>query len=234
MKLSLHLKLISDATFGRGDGVAGLIDSEVEHDGTTGLPFLRGRTIKGLLAEECANILFASSTHNLAITGKFENAAKFLFGQAGSTLDDDAMMRVGHALLPRELREAITDDVKASLPHHRPRLTPAEVLESLTAIRRQTAVDEKTGAPDTGSLRSLRVVLRETEFVAELDIADADSEGKRQPNAVPLLTACIKSLRRGGTGRNRGRGRLNAWLNDPSFTSTQFAKFESLIREDAQ
>lgn len=30
--LELHLKLLSDATFGRGDGVAGLVDAEVEHD----------------------------------------------------------------------------------------------------------------------------------------------------------------------------------------------------------
>jgi hypothetical protein len=28
----LRIQLLSDATFGRGDGVAGLIDQEVEHD----------------------------------------------------------------------------------------------------------------------------------------------------------------------------------------------------------
>jgi len=234
MKLDLHLKLISDGTFGRGDGVAGLIDSEVEHDVTTGLPFLRGRTIKGLLAEECANTLFALSKRNPPTHSTFESAAGFLFGQAGSTLNDDAMMHVGHGLLPRELREAIADDVKGSLPHHPPRLTPAEVLESLTAIRRQTAVDEETGATDTGSLRSLRVVLHETEFVAELEITDAHHEGNAQPNALPLLTACVLSLRRGGAGRNRGRGRLNAWLNDASFTAAQFAGFEKLVKEPAQ
>jgi hypothetical protein len=234
MKLDLHLKLVSDGTFGRGDGVAGLIDSEVEYDAATGLPFLRGRTIKGLLAEECANILFALSTHNPPIHSQFESAASFLFGQAGSTLGKDALMHVSNALLPRELREAIAEDVKAYLPDYPPRLTPAEVLESLTAIRRQTAVDEETGAPDTGSLRSLRVVLRETEFVAELDIADIDHEGKTQPNALPLLTACVMSLRRGGTGRNRGRGRLNAWVNDASFTAAQFASLKKLVKEAAQ
>jgi CRISPR/Cas system CMR subunit Cmr4 (Cas7 group RAMP superfamily) len=51
----LKIKLLSDTTFGRGDGVAGLIDQEVEHD-ANGFPYLRGRTLKGLLSEECDNI----------------------------------------------------------------------------------------------------------------------------------------------------------------------------------
>ena len=45
------------------------------------------------------------------------------------------------------------------------------VLESLTAIRRQTAIesDEKHyGVPAEGSLRSMRVILRQTPFEARL------------------------------------------------------------------
>ena len=42
----LRLTLLSDATFGSGDGVAGLVDAEVQHD-YVGLPFLGGRTLKG-------------------------------------------------------------------------------------------------------------------------------------------------------------------------------------------
>ncbi len=137
MTLYIHLKLKSDATFGRGDGVAGLVDEEVEHDAETGLPFVRGRTLKGLLAEECANILFALSRQKSPVYANFEQAAKLLFGQPGSSLSDDAMMHVGPARLPKELRDAIEADVK------RGDLKPADILESLTAIRRQTAVNEK-------------------------------------------------------------------------------------------
>lgn len=64
----LQFDLRSAATFGRGDGVAGLVDEEVEHDGD-GLPFLRGRTLKGLLAEECANILYALELQQRATSG---------------------------------------------------------------------------------------------------------------------------------------------------------------------
>lgn len=226
MKLYIRLQLKSDATFGRGDGVAGLVDEEVEHDASTGLPFLRGRTLKGLLAEECANILFALGKQNASARTQLERAAKFLFGQAGSTLEDDAMMHVGPALLPEELRKAVEADIK-----HK-RLTPADVLESLTAIRRQTAVDEETGAPEEGSLRSMRVVLRETPFIAQLDFGDDPDDV-----AKALLAACVLSLRRAGTGRNRGRGRLVARLLDEQgndITDQCFERFKQLVRGGGQ
>lgn len=226
MVLQIHLILKSDATFGRGDGRAGLVDEEVEHDATTGLPFLRGRTLKGLLAEECANILFALRKQNSPVYAQFEQAAQFLFGQPGSTLKDDAMMHVGPALLPEEFRRAVEADIK------RGDLTPADVLESLTGIRRQTAVDEKTGAPEEGSLRSMRVVLRNTPFIARLDF-DTDPGD----TIKALLAACVLSLRRAGTGRNRGRGRLTARLCDEQgndITDECLERFKQLVKGGAQ
>jgi len=226
MNMEIRMKLKSDATFGRGDGVAGLVDEEVEHDAATGLPFLRGRTLKGLLAEECANILFALSRQKSPAYPQLASAAKFLFGQPGSTLDDDAMVHVGSAMLPEELRKAIEADVK------RGELTSADVLESVTAIRRQTAIDEETGAPEEGSLRSMRVVLRDTPFIAQLSF-DKDPDD----TAKALLAACVLSLRRAGTGRNRGRGRLAARLYDANgneITKACFKQFQQLVKGGAK
>jgi len=225
MKMYIHITLKSDATFGRGEGVAGLVDEEVEHDPETGLPYLRGRTLKGLLVEECANILYALERQNSKALAKLKQAAGFLFGRPGSTLDDDARMHVGPALLPEELRQA----VEAHIKHNK--LTPSEVLESLTAIRRQTAVAEEAGAPEEGSLRSMRVVLRETPFIASLDFDEAPGE-----EAKALLAACVLSLRRAGLGRNRGRGRLKARLLDENkndITEAYFQRFRQLVRGGA-
>jgi len=222
MKLQIHITLKSDATFGRGDGVVGLVDEEVEHDAATGLPFLRGRTLKGLLAEECANILYALRQQNSPAYAQFVRAARFLFGQPGSTSEDEAKMHVGPALLPKAMRDAVEADIL------RGALRPTEVLESLTAIRRQTAVDEETGAPEEGSLRSMRVVLRNTPFVAELHF-DEDPD----QTAKALLAACVLSLRRAGTGRNRGRGRLTARLYDRQgndITGEWFEHFRRLVK----
>jgi CRISPR/Cas system CSM-associated protein Csm3 (group 7 of RAMP superfamily) len=220
--LAIHLTLQSDATFGRGDGVAGLVDAEVEHDATTGLPLIRGRTLKGLLVEECANVLYALRHGNPGVCARFEPAARFLFGRPGSTLNDDALMQVGAALLPKDLREAVASDIKGN------RLTSTDVLESLTAIRRQTAVDEETGAPDAGSLRSMRVVLRGTTFVARLGF-----DGEPDVDTLALLAASVLALRRGGTGRNRGRGRLKAELCDGHgvpITATHFTHFQRVVK----
>jgi hypothetical protein len=220
MKLALRLELLSDATFGRGNGVAGLLDQEVEHDPETGLPLVRGRTLKGLLVEDCSDLLFALQLEECAALPRLEAAAAFLFGVAGSTLTDDARLHIGPALLPTDLRRAVAADVR------RNDLRPADVLESLTAIRRQTAVEDTTGAPDLGSLRSQRVVLRGLAFSADLEFL-----AKPSPDALGLLAACVKALRRGGTGRNRGRGGLKATLheNEEDVTERHFAPFRAAV-----
>lgn len=218
MKLQLHLTLISDATFGRGDGVAGLVDQEVEYDTATGLPFLRGRTLRGLLVEECANIIAVLPE---TIRPTFDQAAERLFGAPGSGLDTAGSLIVGAAELPETVRKAITASVEAKQIH------PTAVLNSLTDIRRQTAVTEN-GAPDEGSLRAMRVILRQTQFVADLHFTPSGKEGEDEL-ALALLAASVKALRRAGTGRNRGRGRLQAYLQSEAYMTDQFAQFQKMV-----
>ncbi|MEZ4622957.1 MAG: hypothetical protein R2867_46700 [Caldilineaceae bacterium] len=54
----LTFTLQSDTAFGRGDGVAGFLDQEVQHD-IYGCPYLGGKALKGILVNECADILAA-------------------------------------------------------------------------------------------------------------------------------------------------------------------------------
>jgi len=217
MNLTLNLTLLSDTTFGRGDGVSGLIDQEIEYDAATGLPFVRGRTLKGLLVEECANILYALQDEPGVEDVK--NAAQRLFGSSGSGLKDAGALHVGTAHMPQTLREAVGRDLDAQL------LQTADVLEMFTAVRRQTAVDESTGVPADKSLRSSRVLLRNTKLTAqiEVDLPDDDHD------AVALLCACASGLRRGGVGRNRGRGRLTARLEGID-SAKSLQRFERLAK----
>ena len=224
-ELMLEVTLLSDATFGRGDGVAGLIDAEVEHD-EYGLPYLRGRTLRGLLVEECANIFYALNGHpSLA---RLEQIASQMFGNAGSTAAEIGALKVGSATLPEKFRLAIAREVIARRGDRSKGLDAGEVLESMTAIRRQTAISPLTGAPLKNSLRSMRVVLRETVFTASLTLND-DIDLQ---TACSLLAACAMGLRRGGTGRNRGRGRLNCKLLDAQsndITQSSFARFRQIV-----
>jgi len=194
----LKIKLLSDTTFGRGDGVAGLIDQEVEHD-PFGFPYLRGRTLKGLLSEEGDNLIAMLTNHRLS----WERVACDLFGTLGSTIGTMGAVHVGDACLPEDLRQAVAFQIKDET------LTKTEVLDSLTTIRRQTSIDPQSGTADEGSLRSFRVVLRDLCFTADLIFEKMPSD-----EILSLVAVGSLALRRLGSGRNRGRGHVQCTLHD--------------------
>ncbi len=213
--------LLSDATFGRGEGIAGLIDNEVEHD-ADGLPFLRGRTLKGLLSEEADNILSAlCGGQESRLDPRWAVARQALFGRPGSERAVAGLVHFGHAQLPEALRET----VRLSLAHAVGKLDRVAILQSLTGVRRQTAVDE-AGVPEDGSLRSMRIILRQTSFDSTLH-----SARDLQPDELALLAATVLAFRRAGTGRNRGRGRLVADLRDAGHKSILWEHFDYFTRE---
>lgn len=209
----LTIALRSDTTFGRGEGLAGLVDVEIEHD-VRGCPFIGGRTLKGLLVEEWANLRFALNST------AWDDKATFLFGVPGVTRGAGAaQMRVGSATLPFDLRDALHRDRK---------LSSSEILAALTAIRRQTSMNAGTGAPEERSLRAIRVLLRGTPLIARLGF-----ETEPNTQVLALLATCVLAVRRGGMAHNRGRGRMSLLLhnsiptnyNDTTFTKECFEHF---------
>ncbi|MEK7727745.1 MAG: RAMP superfamily CRISPR-associated protein [candidate division KSB1 bacterium] len=197
----LQILLLSDTTFGRGDGVAGLVDAEVQHD-EYGLPYLGGRALKGMLAAESADLLSALKkslpSHEFDLWNETED---WLFGKSGAALMDEANLRISAARLPEDLRLALAHEVQQK------KLKREEILETLTTLRRQTAMDAASGAPKKEALRTSRVILRNLVFEAALDFAV-----EPPAFALPWLAACVKAFRHAGTGRNRGRGLIHAEL----------------------
>jgi hypothetical protein len=221
------ITLLSDTTFGRGDGVAGLVDEEIEHDPATGLPIIRGRTLKGLLVEECANILYALRSH--PELDACERTAEWLFGSGGSTLAHGAHMRIGRGELPHDLQQQVQHSIQSNNETNDETEGPTagEILESLTTIRRQTAVDEETGVPADRSLRASRVALRGLTFRAALDF-----DQEPETHHLALLSACAASVRRAGSGRNRGRGRVEVRIEGPGFDfDAHLKRFGALVTE---
>jgi CRISPR/Cas system CSM-associated protein Csm3 (group 7 of RAMP superfamily) len=214
----LIIELLSDTTFGRGDGVAGLIDREIEHD-RYGFPFMGGRTLKGLLREECDNLIVTLDETQ----AEWKQIACKLFGIDGSGSETIGKVHFGDAQLPKDLREAIAYQIDGEM------LNKAEVLDSLTAIRRQTAIDERSGTADEGSLRSFRVVIRELRFTADLNFAIDPTD-----EMLSLLAVGALSLRYAGSGRNRGRGHIRCRLLDKSgddITDRYASHFGKAIQE---
>ena len=194
----LRIELLSYSAFGRGDGVAGLVDSEVEHDRATGLPYIKGRTIKGLIVESCADILYAienTSAHQI-----FHDSGAKLFGVPGSTQDAQGCLYFSDAEMPddfvAQVEDKLSDDSEKSY-------TPQAVLEALSTIRRQTAIDPTTDSPLRNSLRATRLLMRGLVFWCKVysDKALVDED-------ETLLAACCAGLRRGGQNRTRGAGNI--------------------------
>lgn len=207
MPSRIKVTLKSATTFGRGDGVPGLVDREIEHD-NDGFPFLRGKTLKGLLAESAENMVFA-----LKNAQDWRKAKDALFGVSGSGLEGRGILHIGDAQLPENLRT----EIKAA------GWSKEEVLFSLTGIRRQTAINEH-GAPEDASLRSMRVLLPGVVLVAPLSF-----DRELEPTEAQLLTVAVLDFRHAGTGRNRGRGWLEAELDDAHTMESLFTAFEKHI-----
>lgn len=216
MNLTLYLHLFSDTTFGRGEGSAGSVDVEIDHDLKTGLPYVNGRRLKGLLVEECAELLYATGAPEVLVS-----AAQTLFGVTGSTEASEGILRVGKAQFPREVRDAVLTDIQNRT------INPIEVFNALTTVRRQTAVNNATGAPKMGSLRAMRVLVRGITLEAPLELLTDDKDVLNAGCA--LLAACAASLRRAGAGRNRGRGWVNVYLGSPTLQSQYLNGFAAYV-----
>ena len=215
----LKLTLESDTTFGRGAGAAGEVDVEILHD-ESGFPMLGGRTLKGLLGAECADLLDALSIAASPQRDRWQASADRLFGTRGAGLQGEAIMQVGAAQLPDDLRTEIKKDFAAR------RITARDVLDIFTEIRRQTAMDE-TGAPKQETLRAMRVIVRGLTFDAPLIFVQAPS-----PDDLGLLAATAQALRRAGSGRNRGLGKVAVTLCDDAgidVTETHFDHFRKAV-----
>jgi hypothetical protein len=210
-KIAITLK--SAATFGRGDGVPGLVDREIEHD-EHGFPFLRGKTLKGLLAESAENVVYA--LEELQKQTGWRDAKNALFGVGGRGIEERGILHIGDAKLPAKLRAEI---IKVGW-------SKEDVLYSLTGIRRQTSINAD-GAPDHASLRAMRVLLRGVVLEAPISFDNDDELTETQQQ---LLAAAVLDFRRAGTDRNRGRGWLKAELDSEQVTQNLFTAFGEAIK----
>lgn len=194
----LQITLLSDSCFAAGAGLAAEVDIDIERENETGLPIIRGRTLKGLLVEECALLLevFRST--------QWREAANRIFGGPGRRRGGSLVIE--NASLPSKLRKAAYDALN---PDRTPSpLSRVQLLRCLTDIRRQTKINVD-GTPEDHSLRATRLAIKGLTFLSRLHGTDGLSDKEKA-----LLAACALSVRRGGLHRNRGWGRLRLRILD--------------------
>lgn len=203
----LQIELLSDATFSRGEGAAGVVDTEVERN-ELGMPFIGGKTVRGLLRDS-----WLSMSHHFP--GLVE-AAERVLGRS-QAVDESCRLRIGDATVP----SAIGTAVRGAAEREEHPLSSGAILDGFTSIRYQTAEDRETGTPDDTTLRSSRVVLRGFVFEAGLSWLDG-----YQPTGadVRLLALCALAARHGGLLRNRGRGHIRMTLDGDTESTRRHAE----------
>ncbi|MCG3173129.1 MAG: hypothetical protein GMKNLPBB_01307 [Myxococcota bacterium] len=203
----LQIELLSDTTFSRGEGAAGVVDTEVERD-NLGMPFIGGKTVRGLLRDSWLSM----SRHFPSLV----DAAARVLGRS-QAVDESCRLRIGDAMLPAAIRAA----VRGAAEREEHPLAPGAILDGFTSIRYQTAEDRETGAPDVTTLRSSRLVLRG--FVLEASLSWLDGY---RPTAcdMRLLALCALATRHGGLLRNRGRGHIRMTLDGDLEKTRKYAE----------
>jgi len=148
-----------------------------------GLPFIPGRTLKGLLRE--AAMLLNKLDDQLVTTSFIETV--FGVGENEETQQNGKMgtCYFGNAELSQYLSEKISDEQRNQLYH---------VLAS-------TAID-KLGQAKEGSLRQMEVCIPLTLY-ANIEQFPSDSDNLKQ------LEYCFQWIKKMGSTRSRGLGRCN-------------------------
>jgi len=186
---TLVIELLSDTTFGRGEGTPGVVDVEVEHD-AYGLPMLGGKALRGLVRDSWLSM--QAHFPELVVSGR-----RVLGPHAD--VDEAGIVRIGDATIDAQARRFFVWSVK----REQHRIAPATILAALTDVRAQTAEDRRSGAPSATTLRSTRVTIRGLRLIAQLNwLVEPDMTDLR------CLALAALATRHGGLGRNRGRGHL--------------------------
>jgi hypothetical protein len=191
---SIVIELLSDTTFGRGEGTPGVVDVEIEHD-TYGLPMLGGKSLRGFLRDSWLSM----QEHFPELL----DAGRRVLGPHGD-LEETAILRIGDATVEDSARAFFVAAVERE---HHP-LPATSILAALTEIRLQTSEERSTGAPARTTLRSTRVALRGLKLAAPLSWLAEPSAQDCQCLALAAL-----ATRHGGLGRNRGRGHLRVTID---------------------
>lgn len=195
LKAIIEVELLSETVFGGDGSVLGTADIEIQTD-ERGLPYLAGRTLKGLIREQAE---WYSSF--LPPEEQLDREILRLFGKPWE--DNHESLRFGNAKLSDAIYELVSK-------HN---IGAGEMLNAVTNVRSMTSIDE-SGKAAAGTLRQARVMKPGFVLYAPVFANTELSETERQ-----LLEKAVKLVRHVGVMRNRGKGEVRCrlkWINNRS------------------
>ena len=202
----IKIELLSETIFGSGQALPGAVDLEIVHD-ENGLPYLKGKTLKGKLREEIQAIVDLIKETNPNID--FNKYVVNMFGKEAKEhsvrsnkddLDKISKIKFSDCKIPKNVQTGIEYGIREGI------FDRDEVLRSLTNFRDFTSIDEN-GVAQTGSLRRYRTIKKGLYFFTELHIEEELAEMERV-----LLAAGVSTLRHLGSMESRGKGKVKSSL----------------------
>jgi CRISPR-associated protein Csx10 len=181
-KYKLNLTTLSNVLISSGKS-ATLIDTDIEFH-KTGFPFIRARTIKGLLKESVEEVC------EIENRGDTKTILEYFFGKPGWN-EISGKLRLDNFYLQNW--STLKAETKSS------NLTSSQIINEYTGIIQQTAIDENEIAKDT-SLRTYRFLKPNIVFEGMLEVNGDEHD--------EILDKAIINLRYAGVRRNRGLGRI--------------------------
>jgi CRISPR-associated protein Csx10 len=194
--MKIKLTLISDTAPGSGEGLAGIIDRDVNFD-SFGLPYIPAKRIKGLLREAAMDYLEQK-------TGSPESPEfDLVFGRPG--VSESTSVGIGNGLLADY---DVLKTVLGDLPEdYKPVFSPEYVSECYSVTRAQTAIERQNGTAEENTLRITRLLRKNSEFVFDLAFRQPPTEDQ-----IDLLRNACKLTRSMGLSRTRGLGEVKLEL----------------------
>ena len=217
--IKMTIELISDTLSGSGEGFGAVIDTDVQYD-DCGIPYISTKRIKGLLRNSLSDLFempVVWKTLGIRDDKEKEIILDKYFGKKGAVqssafsisnfvIEDYELVKPWFAYLKTQYPSIFSNEI---------------ILSSFTNIRRQTKVDDK-GIAEDYSLRTSRVVIKGSSFVADINIENNDPEFEKY-----LALACA-NLKRIGLKRNRGLGEIRCSLDGDLITAA-ISNFEKVL-----
>lgn len=191
----LTFDLQSDWHIGSGKEAGAYADSLTIKD-DHGLPFLPGKSIKGLLREAFTIAKANKWCEDIETTHTIENLIDTLFGSQGQGSESQGMLQLSSATL--------SDDEITFFQKQ------ANTKALLFRVIQSTKIDHKTGVATEGSLRSLEVSVPMTlKSELELNSSHPAFSSELEQELLPLLNACCGLILELGAKRHRGLGQVS-------------------------
>lgn len=220
MRCAVTATAVSDWSIRAGYGLAKAIDSAVVRD-VAGLPYIPAKTLVGLLRENSERLAESFDTADPSGDAVWHEWVDFLFGSQpdrGGVNPAAIVAPVPAALHAESLR--LIDTVDGSGLAENIGVSPRELQEALTIIRRSQKVDPVTGSTVDGSLRTEERARAGQVLHGNLSVTVPDDaqESDLWPMWL-LLHAATKLTDSIGGKRRRGAGEFVVKVDIPS-TST--------------